>query len=188
MKKLARIFAFLMALIIASPANALVPSDEILDMYNKNGIYYYNPVGNADNCNNSSTTLSGSDTAEKIWNFFIQQGFNDAQTAGLLGNGMAESGLGPTRASNSSFWGLFQWGGGRRVALQNKIKDAGLEQYLSSEYWASGADKNIPEADFDKILQIELEHTMSEKDLNWQDEIKKNQQSSRSCRNLFDTL
>ena len=52
MKKLARIFAFLMALIIASPANALVPSDEILDMYNKNGIYYYNPVGNADNCNN----------------------------------------------------------------------------------------------------------------------------------------
>ena len=173
MKKLARIFAFLMALIIASPANALVPSDEILDMYNKNGIYYYNPVGNADNCNNSSTTLSGSDTAEKIWNFFIQQGFNDAQTAGLLGNGMAESGLGPTRASNSSFWGLFQWGGGRRVALQNKIKDAGLEQYLSSEYWASGADKNIPEADFDKILQIELEHTMSEKDLNWQDEIKK---------------
>ena len=173
MKKLARIFAILMALIIASPANALVPSDEILDMYNKNGIYYYNPVGNADNCNNSSTTLSGSDTAEKIWNFFIQQGFNDAQTAGLLGNGMAESGLGPTRASNSSFWGLFQWGGGRRVALQNKIKDAGLEQYLSSEYWASGADKNIPEADFDKILQIELEHTMSEKDLNWQDEIKK---------------
>ena len=126
MKKLARIFAILMALIIASPANALVPSDEILDMYNKNGIYYYNPVGNADNCNNSSTTLSGSDTAEKIWNFFIQQGFNDAQTAGLLGNGMAESGLGPTRASNSSFWGLFQWGGGRRVALQNKISLANI--------------------------------------------------------------
>ena len=49
MKKLARIFAILIALIIASPANALVPSDEILDMYNKNGIYYYNPVGNADN-------------------------------------------------------------------------------------------------------------------------------------------
>ena len=62
MKKLTRIFAFLMALIIASPANALVPSDEILDMYNKNGIYYYNPVGNADNCNNSSTTLSDSNT------------------------------------------------------------------------------------------------------------------------------
>ena len=55
------------------------------------------------------------------------------------------------------------------TVLQNKIKDAGLEQYLSSEYWASGADKNIPEADFDKILQIELEHTMSEKDLNWQE-------------------
>lgn len=174
MRKLVRIFITLIALVVAvAPVSAQTPSDDILDMFDKNGIYYYNPAGSNDDCNNSSTTLSGNDTAEKIWNFFIQQGFNDAQTAGLLGNGMAESGLGPTRSSNGNYWGLFQWGGGRRVSLQKKVEEAGLGQYLSSEYWASGADKKIPEADFDKLLQIELEHTMSEKDLNWQEEIKK---------------
>lgn len=177
MKKITRIlksaFLILMAIITVTPTYAALPGDDVLDMYNKNGIYYYNPEGSADDCNSSSTTLAGSDTAEKIWNFFIQQGFNDAQTAGLLGNGMAESGLVATRASNSSFWGLFQWGGGRKDRLFKKLSDAGLSKYTSPEYWGSDAEKKIPEADYDKILQIELEHTMEEKDLNWQEEIKK---------------
>ena len=177
MKKITHIlksaFLILMAIITVTPTYAALPGDDVLDMYNKNGIYYYNPEGSADDCNSSSTTLAGSDTAEKIWNFFIQQGFNDAQTAGLLGNGMAESGLVATRASNSSFWGLFQWGGGRKDRLFKKLSDAGLIKYTSPEYWGSDAEKKIPEADYDKILQIELEHTMEEKDLNWQEEIKK---------------
>ena len=166
-------FLFITAVVMVTPTYAVLPGDDVLDMYNKNGIYYYNPEGSADNCNTSSTTLSGSDTAEKIWNFFIEQGFNDAQAAGLLGNGMAESGLVATRASNSSFWGLFQWGGGRKDALFKKLSDAGLSKYTSQEYWGSDAEDKIPQADYDKILQIELEHTMEEKDLNWQEEIKK---------------
>ncbi|MCR5572641.1 MAG: hypothetical protein K6F57_02605 [Candidatus Saccharibacteria bacterium] len=166
-------FIIFTAIIVTTPAYAALPGDDVLDMYNKNGIYYYNPEGNADNCNNSSTMLSGSDTAEKIWNFFIQQGFTDAQAAGLLGNGMVESGLVATRASNSSFWGLFQWGGGRKDRLFKKLSDAGLSKYTSTEYWGSDAEKKIPANDYDKILQIELEHTMEEKDLNWQEEIKK---------------
>ena len=177
MKKLVKFFRhtffILVAIIITTPTYAALPSDDVLDMYNKNGIYYYNPGGNEDNCNTSSTTLSGDETAEKIWNFFIQQGFNDAQVAGLLGNGMAESGLSPTRASNSSYFGLFQWGGGRKDALFKKFQEAGLIEYTSSEYWGANADKKIPQDDFDKILQIELEYTMEEKDLNWQEELKK---------------
>ncbi len=175
MKKInkSRIFSFILALLIASPVSAAVPSDEILDMFNKNGIYYYNPVGSNDNCNSQSTTLAGDDTAEKMWNFFIQNGFSDAQAAGILGNGMAETGNSPTRASNSSYWGIFQWGGGRLVALKKKVSEAGLSQYLDTTYWAAGADKNIPEADFDKLLQLELEFALSEDDLNWQEEIKK---------------
>ena len=177
MKKLVKFLKssllILVAIITTTPTYAALPSDDILDMYNKNGIYYYNPEGSEDDCNTSSTTLSGSDTAEKIWNFFIQQGFNDAQAAGLLGNGMAESGLGPTRASNSSYFGLFQWGGGRKDALFKKFQDAGLIKYTSTEYWGADADKKIPPADFDKLLQIELEHTMEENDLNWQEELKK---------------
>ena len=76
MKKLVKFFRhtffILAAIIITTPTYAALPSDDVLDMYNKNGIYYYNPGGNEDNCNTSSTTLSGDETAEKIWNFFIR--------------------------------------------------------------------------------------------------------------------
>ncbi len=163
----------LIATIISIPAYAARPNEDILDMYHKNGIYYYNPDGNTDTCNTSSTVLSGNDTAEKIWNFFIQQGFLDAQTAGLLGNGMAESSLIVTRSSNGSFWGLFQWGGGRKERLFKKLSEAGLSKYTTQEYWGVDAKNKIPESDYNQILQIELEYTMEEKDLNWQEEIKK---------------
>lgn len=152
---------------------AALPSEDIVDMFNKNGIYYYNPNGSDDLCNTSSTHLSGDNITEKVWNYFIDQGFTDAQVAGIIGNGMAESGLQPTRASNASYWGMFQWGGGRKDSLFSKLREAGLEKYTSSEYWPSGAFENIPANDLDRILQIELDHTMSEKDLDWQNEIKK---------------
>lgn len=167
------IISIILAIILVVPTYASTPEEDVLDFYNKNGIYYYNPNGNADGCNTSSTTLVGNDLTEKIWNFFIQNGFNDAQTAGILGNGMAESGNQPTRASNSNYFGLFQWGGGRKDRLFAKFQQAGLLKYTSTEYWASGAYEKIPEADLDKILQIELEHTLEEKDLDWQNEIKK---------------
>ncbi len=166
-------FLILTAVIITTPTYAARLSEDILDMYHKNGIYYYNPDGNTDTCNTSSTVLSGNDTAEKIWNFFIQQGFSDAQTAGLLGNGMAESSLVVTRSSNGSFWGLFQWGGGRKERLFKKLSEAGLSKYTTQEYWGVDAKNKIPESDYNQILQIELEYTMEEKDLNWQEEIKK---------------
>lgn len=162
-----------MAIILNTPTFAAIPEEGVLDFYNKNGIYYYNPAGNEDNCNSSATTLVGNDLTEKIWNFFIQNGFNDAQTAGILGNGMAESGNQPTRASNSNYFGLFQWGGGRKDRLFEKFRQAGLIKYTSTEYWPSGAYEKIPQADLDKLLQIELEHTLEEKDLDWQNEIKK---------------
>ena len=140
----------LMAVILNTPTFAAIPKEGVLDFYNKNGIYYYNPAGNEDNCNTSATTLVGNDLTEKIWNFFIQNGFNDAQTAGILGNGMAESGNEPTRASNSNYFGLFQWGGGRKDKLFEKFRQAGLIKYTSTEYWPSGAYKNIPEADLSR--------------------------------------
>lgn len=177
MKKIRIILKSVASIIIAATLTAstcaAIPSEEILDMFNKNGIYYYNPDGNADKCNTSATTLAGSDSAEKIWNFFIKHGFNDAQTAGLLGNAKAESGLVPTRSSNGTYFGIFQWGGGRRNTLFRRIEDAGLSKYTSSEYWGSDAEQKIPKADYDKLLQVELEFTLEEKDLNWQEEIKK---------------
>ncbi|MCL1839688.1 phage tail tip lysozyme [Candidatus Saccharibacteria bacterium] len=146
--------------------------DSTLDMFDQNGIYYYNPSGN-NGCVSISTTLRGKDIIEKTWNFFIDQGFNDAQVSGILGNAKAESGFSPTRSLKGTYWGIFQWGGGRQAALFEKLRAAGLGAYLDSAYWPAGADKNIPAADLDAILQISLEHAMSEPDYDWQNELKK---------------
>ena len=172
-KILQPLFSIISAIIIVTPTYAAIPNEDILDIFDKNGIYYYNPAGNADDCNTTTTMLNGKDIDEKIWNFFIEQGFTDAQTAGILGNAKVESGPGATRASNSSYWGLFQWGGGRKDRLFAKLKEVGFDKYTSKEYWGSDAEKKMPQDDYDGILRVELEFTMSEKDLNWQEEIKK---------------
>ena len=189
MKNIIKSFAisFVASLLILNPAFAAIPDEEILDYYDQNGVYYYNPVGNEDACNSAATILSGDSTEEKIWNYFIKKGFNDAQTAGILGNAMAESGLEPTRSSNGNYWGIFQWGYGRKDSLFSKLRAKGLEQYTSSEYWGSGASKKIASADFDRILAVELDHTLSEKDRNWQSEIKK-QSTPESAAEVFLTL
>ena len=179
--------SILATIIICQPTFATIPSEDILDFFDNNGIYYYNPDGSNDLCNSSSTTLSGDTTEEKIWNFFIQNGFTDAQAAGLLGNAMAETTLEPTRSSSGSHWGLYQWSGGRQATLFSKLSEKGLSKYTSSEYWPAGASKKIPESDFDQILQIELEHTLSETDMNWQEEIKKQNQPEAAAE-VFLTL
>ena len=175
MKNLAKAIVSIVisTVLINQPAFAAIPDEDVLDMLDRTNSYYYNPSGSSDLCNNSSTTLAGNDIPEKVWNFFIQNGFTDAQTAGILGNAMAETGIEPTRASGSKFWGLFQWGYERKTAVQNKMREAGLGQYLSEEYWPSGAYKKIPAGDLDRVLQVVLEYTLSETTGHWQEEIKK---------------
>lgn len=164
-------FCLVLGLLMVVPVGAL-PGDDVLDMFDTNGIYYYNPDGD-NGCVSTATTLRGDNLVEKAWNFFIDQGFNDAQVAGILGNAQAESNFGVTRSSTGSFWGIFQWGGGRREALFAKVREAGLGQYLDAEYWPSGADKKIPDTDIDRLLAVELEFAMSEEDYDWQNELKK---------------
>ena len=81
------------AFLIGEPTFAALPSEDILDMFNSNNVFYYNPSGSDDLCGYSMTRLSGNTIAEKIWNYFINQGFTDAQVAGILGNAKAESSI-----------------------------------------------------------------------------------------------
>jgi len=157
------------SILSCQPVFAVIPDEATLDYFDNTGIYYYNPVGHTgNNCVSNSTKLSGADTAEKIWNFFIEQGFNDAQAAGILGNAMLESGLSPTISSSGSHWGLFQWMRSKyRDELEARITQAGLGQYLSSQYWNPGADDAIPEADHDKLVEIELTYLMETPDDEW---------------------
>lgn len=160
-------------LLINQPAFAATPSDDILDMFNTNNIFYYNPNGNDDLCGSSATKLAGDTIEEKIWNYYIDKGFSDVQVAGILGNAKAETGVEPTRASNSSYWGLFQWYLGYAPKLVEQINNAGLGKYFDSEWWPAGKSKDIPAADLDQLLQIELDYTMEHADFDWITEVKK---------------
>lgn len=171
-----RCFAIIfMALLLSfgSVLECYAAVDDFIDSYVANDIRFHNP----DDCrttDGSASTLATGDTARAmIWNYFIAKGFNDIAAAGLVGNAVAESGASPTRASGSVFWGIFQWGNERRIALQDKVRAAGLEKYLDSSYWPQGADESIPKDDYRKLVQIELDHAMSENDGDWQGEIKK---------------
>lgn len=160
-------------LLINQPAFAATPSDDILDMFNTNNIFYYNPNGNDDLCGSSATKLAGDTIEEKIWNYYIDKGFSDVQVAGILGNAKAETGVEPTRASNSSYWGLFQWYLGYAPKLVEQINNAGLGKYFDSEWWPAGKSKDIPAADLDQLLQIELDYTMEHADFDWITEVRK---------------
>ena len=172
MKKLIKIIAFSIATaaLIFEPTFATIPNDDILDYFDQIGAYYYNPSGNNDLCNSSITKLSGNSTAEKIWNFFTERGYTDAQAAGILGNAKQESDFDITNIT-TEFWGLFQWGYGRKQRLFQKIAAAGLGKYTTPEYY--GASNTIPADDFDKLLAVELEFAANEDEMNWQSEIKK---------------
>jgi hypothetical protein len=52
MKKIIKFITCILSsiVLIAQPAFATIPDDDILDMFNINGIYYYNPSGSDDLC------------------------------------------------------------------------------------------------------------------------------------------
>ena len=155
----------LCTLLISEPTFAYLPEDDVIDIFDQNDIYYYNPAGNM--CGVGSTQLVGDTDIEKIWNFYINQGFNDAQVAGILGNGITESGTSPSRSVDGSYIGLFQWYVGYNHELIERINAAGLGQYIGPEYWAAEADKKIPAAERDKLIEIELQYTMDGNNTEW---------------------
>jgi N-acetylmuramoyl-L-alanine amidase len=145
-----------------------------------NDILFYDP-----SCaySSSSTTLDGNGIKEKIWNFLIQNGLNDIQAAGIMGNMQAESGFVPTRhqsggnnvyanGGSGNAWGLVQWDGGRRYTAPDKgvlgklKKDKSeLVKYADIQYdWArnKGAQAKIPPTDLDAILSFELNYLLQE--------------------------
>ena len=81
------------------------------------------------NCSeNNGKELVGSDTAEKIWNYFTSQGFSKEATAGVMGNLQQESGLNPEIVgSNGRPYGLAQWLGSRRTNLEKQAKEKGVK-------------------------------------------------------------
>jgi outer membrane murein-binding lipoprotein Lpp len=71
--------------------------------------------------------------ASKIWAFLKEQGYNDYVCAGIMGNIMAEVGgqtLNIEPYLGNSYYGICQWGGGRKTRLLNSFGSS-LEAQLS---------------------------------------------------------
>ena len=64
--------------------------------FNLNDIVYYDATETCSN-QSSTTSLSGVDNAEKIWNYLKGKGFTDESIAGILGNAEVESGVNPKK-------------------------------------------------------------------------------------------
>ena len=90
---------------------------------------WYDP--NFGGCTTDSTAtgtgnLVGGDNIEKAYNFFVQNGLKNFQSAGILGNLRQESGVNPkSNQSGGPGRGIAQWSeGGRWEALKKWVADA----------------------------------------------------------------
>jgi surface antigen len=116
--------------------------------------------------------LSGANNAEKIWNFFIGQGLTPIATAGIMGNfSQEDSGFDPARkqantrraipdnGDGKTGFGIAQWTSqGRQAGLFAKLREANLGQYYGAGWGHPEKDKEIPAADIDSMLTIELNY------------------------------
>ncbi|MBR5419027.1 hypothetical protein IK110_02155 [Candidatus Saccharibacteria bacterium] len=153
-------------------------SEEYLDKFSANNIMFYNPEECA-GTTTSSTGLVGSNTKEKMWNFFRSKGLNEAQTAGVLGNAYVESYAFNAAARNSSgakYWGLFQYNFEYAADMYQQIKDANLYKYVEeyTTYGGAKGDEKIPAADLDKLIEIELNYAWDKWNPTWKEKIQGN--------------
>ncbi len=192
MSKIKRLLLILVSVvtIFAQPVSAL--TDEELNFFNLNGIYYYNSAGN--NClpsYNGDIKVYGNTILEKIWTG-LTSFMTDEQAAGIMGNMEYESSLNPLRHEDSQVSayqpgfdvtangdvaygiGLVQWSYERRTAFLQfvKSKDASLIQYFQ-DYQTYGAasletiEQKLDDNTLNTIIAIELEYIKSELDTSY---------------------
>jgi murein DD-endopeptidase MepM/ murein hydrolase activator NlpD len=88
-----------LAISAVAPGVSLALDTEQRRIFDSN-VLYFDHEGTARQCRTGGT-LSGSNNAERIWNFFTGRGLHPPQVAGLMGNFQAESGLNPRRVQNT---------------------------------------------------------------------------------------
>jgi hypothetical protein len=178
------VFIVFFSMTISQIAFALPSARE--EQFAEYGIIFYNPDGNESAggmfCGGrgptNTTGLTGNSNEQKVANFLMGQGFTAAQAAGVIGNGMQESGLWPLALSASgSYFGIFQWGGSRLETLRQKMIDSGYGEYAANaEYRNQNNEmsKAIPQDVIDDILGLQLEYAIEESPnrYNWVDKMK----------------
>lgn len=102
------IFILLALTFQLNPVNVAAISDAQRNALNS-GVLYFNTEDSAV-CGSTTTILTGNDNAQKAFNYFIQKGVTDYQSAGIVGNLMQESHVNPNAVqSNDVGHGIAQW-------------------------------------------------------------------------------
>ncbi len=124
-------------------------SQDQIDALNS-GIHYFNTESST--CNPSlSLSLSGNDQQQQAFNFFVQKGLSETQSAAIVGNLEQESHLDPTITNSIGAYGIAQWtpASGRLPKLQayaqqnnQSVSDFGL-QLNFVWYELSGSMQNV---------------------------------------------
>lgn len=121
------------------------------------------------------SALAGGTNAQKVWNFFIGKGLTPVATAGIMGNLNLESGGSnfdpavkqgfttnalPSGGDGRTGYGIAQWTDrGRQAGLFKLMDEANLSKYYGEGYGNPDTDKNMPPADIDALLSIELNYS-----------------------------
>lgn len=116
--------------------------------YSSNDILFYDESDTA--CTSERFALAGKDNREKIFNFLKGKGLNQNQAAGVLANIDQEGDFSPTRHEdgfpfNEMGYGIVQWTGGRRTALEAHLKKTIPETFTN--YYKDGYGGTPSEAD-----------------------------------------
>jgi len=170
------VFSLLLGMGMGTPALALSPEQR--KIYDSNISYFDLEEATLATCGGGSSTLTGSDNAEKIYNFFTGQGFKPFQAAGIMGNMMDESKLNPRsiepyptegdQPRRGKGFGLVQWTfADRQEPLEQKAAAAGVLpsdlgiqlQYVMDELqgrWKSTYDKFLATTTVEQATEVIL--------------------------------
>ena len=152
-------FCSILSVIIFTSPHSSALSEDTLDFFDQNNIYYYDPEGTAA-CGGSGSvpTLAGNTVEEKIWNYFATANIpgvsdNPSAIAGIMGNLYQESGYDPF-VTHDGFLGMFM--------LQNhEALKSQVEKSYKDYYWTEsdhGDTLRYPQDVLDGAIRIELDY------------------------------
>lgn len=168
------LFMVITLLFFSYPKLAIAAEDCNLDLINKNAAFY-DPCDVPSNDSCSTTNISGSSNEEKVWNFLAGKQLKPVAIAGIMGNFFQENSYFdparkqsdtmraiPDKGDDKTGYGIAQWtSAGRQELLFTQIRNANLQQYYGAGWGSAEKDKDIPVADMDKLLSVELEFAWS---------------------------
>lgn len=140
--KIRVIVSLLISIVFMQPLYGTVNglSTEQLKLF-RSGIYYYDAFPSA--CASGSSSLVGSEDAQRIYNYLLGKGLKPFQVAGIMGNISKESGYNPRRVQNTptpsgdsdvmkiddkTGYGISQWTSiNRQQDLRDAAQKAGVQ-------------------------------------------------------------